>query len=120
LVDDEPAVLRGWVKALRPAHYAVFTAETEADAVKIATAEPIDVVIVDYILGPVTGVEVLNAIRKRRPLVRSILISGQIDDHLDEESVRGLIRDKVEVDLYLHKPVRNHELRSAVSELIAN
>ncbi len=77
-------------------------------------------VVVDYILGRVTGVEVLNAIRKKRPLVRSILISGQIDEHLDEESVRDLIKDKVEVDLYMHKPVRNQELRDAINALLAN
>jgi len=38
LVDDEPAILKGWVKALKPSHYRVFTAETEADAVKVAEA----------------------------------------------------------------------------------
>jgi response regulator RpfG family c-di-GMP phosphodiesterase len=120
LVDDEPLVLQGWVKALKPSGHTVYTAETEAAAVGIAGAEPIDVVVVDYILGRITGVEVLNSIRKKRPLVRSILISGQIDEHLDEQSVRDLIKDKVEVDLYLHKPVRNKELRGAVNELLVN
>jgi response regulator RpfG family c-di-GMP phosphodiesterase len=120
LVDDEEIVLKGWVKALRPTGYRVFTAENETDAVKIAEDEPIDVVVVDYILGKVTGVEVLNAIRKKRPLVRSILISGQIDEQLNEDSIRSLIRDKVEVDRYVHKPVRNKDLRGAISALLTN
>lgn len=120
LVDDEPNVLKGWVKALRPTGQILLTAQDEAEAVRIAESEPIDLVVADYILGRVTGVEVINAIRKKRPLVRSILISGQIDENVDEEAVEELIRDKVEVDLYLHKPIRNKELRNAVSELLTN
>jgi len=120
LVDDERIVLKGWVKALRPTGHTLFTATTAQEALEIASREPLDVVVVDYLLGRPTGVEVLNSLRKKRPLVKAILISGQFDEHVDEASVRELIRDKVEVDLYLHKPVRNKELREAVSGLLSN
>ncbi|MGA3166913.1 MAG: response regulator [Terriglobia bacterium] len=120
LIDDEEDVLNGWAKALRPTGHKLLLARTAKAAIEIAVDEPVDIVVVDFILGPDTGVEVLNAIRKKRPLVKSILISAQIDRNLSEESVRGLIKDKVEVDLYLHKPVRNKELREAVAHLLAN
>jgi response regulator RpfG family c-di-GMP phosphodiesterase len=71
-------------------------------------------------MGTTTGIEILNLIRKKRPLVRSILISGQIDNFVREEVVKELIKDKVEVDLYLHKPVRNEDLRQAVAALLQN
>lgn len=120
LVDDEPAVLKGWVKALKPTGQTLFIAQTEAEAIKIATSEPIDLIVADYILGRVTGVEVINAVRSKRPLVRTILISGQIDENVEEGAIEELIRDKVEVDLYLHKPVRNKDLREAARRLLAN
>jgi DNA-binding NtrC family response regulator len=120
LIDDEEIVLNGWTKALRPAGHTLMHARSAKAAVDIAAEEPVDIVIVDFLLGRDTGVEVLNAIRKKRPLVRSILISAQIDRNLSDESVRGLIKDKVEVDLYLHKPVKNKDLREAVARLLAN
>jgi CheY-like chemotaxis protein len=118
LVDDESIVLQGWTKALKPAGHTIMTSQTAQAAVEIAGREEIDIIVVDYLLGRDTGVEVVNAIRKKRPLVRAILISGQIDENVNEESLRELIRDKVEVDLYLHKPVRNKELRAAVTRLL--
>src|SRR6266566_4331060 len=120
LVDDEEIVLKGWVKALRSEGYTLLLARTAREALEVAGREPVDLVIVDYVLGNTTGVEVLNLIRKKRPLVRSILISAQIETTINETELRDLLRDKVEVDLYIHKPVRNRELREAVSMLLKN
>lgn len=120
LVDDEEIVLKGWAKALRSGGYTLFLAQTAQEALAVAAREPLDLVIVDYVLGNTTGVEVLNLIRKKRPLVRSILISAQIETTINETELRDLLRDKVEVDLYIHKPVRNMELREAVSMLLKN
>jgi response regulator RpfG family c-di-GMP phosphodiesterase len=120
LIDDEDIVLNGWNKALRSTGHTIFLARTKEEAIQIAENEPIDLVVVDYLMGRNTGIEILNLIRKKRPLVRSILISGQIDSYVKEDAVRELIKDKVEVDLYLHKPVRNPELRQAVAELLQN
>lgn len=120
LVDDEEIVLNAWTKALRSEEYTLFRATTAQEALQVAEHEPIDLVVMDYLLGDTTGVEVLNLIRKKRPLIRSILISGQFETAVSESELRELIRDKVEVDLYLHKPVRNKDLREAVATLLKN
>jgi CheY-like chemotaxis protein len=120
LVDDEEIVLKGWVKALRSEGYSLLLARTSQEALEVARREPVDLVIIDYVLGNTTGIEVLNLIRKKRPLVRSILISAQIETTINETELRDLLRDKVEVDLYIHKPVRNRDLREAVSLLLQN
>lgn len=120
LADDEEIALNAWTKALRSTGHTLIRARTKAEAVQAAEREPIDLVIIDYLMGESTGVEILNLIRKKRPLVRSILISAQIDNYVTEAEIRDLIRDKVEVDLYLHKPVRNKDLRHAVSTLLEN
>jgi response regulator RpfG family c-di-GMP phosphodiesterase len=120
LIDDEDIVLNAWNKALRSTGHTIFRARTKDEAIQIAGNESIDLVIVDYLMGTTTGIEILNLIRKKRPLVRSILISGQINSFVKEEAVRELIKDKVEVDLYLHKPVRSGDLRQAVAALLQN
>jgi CheY-like chemotaxis protein len=118
LVDDEQIVLNGWAKALRSTGHILFQARSAEDAIALAEKEPIDLVIIDYLLGRMTGIEALILIRKKRPLIRSILISGQIDNYVSEADLKEMIRDKVEVDVYLHKPVRNKTLREAVAGLI--
>jgi CheY-like chemotaxis protein len=120
LVDDEEIVLNGWVKALRSTRHTLLRARTAQEAIAAAEKEPIDLVIVDYLLGRMTGIEALNLIRKKRPLIRSILISGQIDDYVSEADLKDMIRDRVEVDVFLHKPVTNKVLKAAVAELLSD
>lgn len=120
LIDDEEIILNAWTKALRSTGYTLFRARSREEALEITEREPIDLVIVDYLMGETTGLEILNLIRKKRPLVRSILISAQIDNRVTEDEVKGIIRDKVEVDLYLHKPVRSKDLRQAIATLLQN
>ncbi len=70
-------------------------------------------------MGRVTGIEILNLIRKKHPTVRSILISGTNRQSSERDGSR-INRDKVEVDMYLHKPVRSAALRDAVESLLAS
>jgi CheY-like chemotaxis protein len=118
LVDDEDIVLNGWVKALRSTGHELIRAKTAEEAIAVAENEPIDLVVVDYLLGRMSGIEALNLIRKKRPLIRSILVSGQIEDYVSEADLKEMIRDKIEVDIFLHKPVKNEELKAAVVGLL--
>ncbi len=120
LIDDEEIVLNGWTKAFRSTGHTILRAKNKEEALQIAESGALDLVIVDYLMGRVTGIEILNLIRKKHPTVRSILISGQIDNQVKETDLKDLIRDKVEVDMYLHKPVRSAALRDAVESLLAS
>jgi response regulator RpfG family c-di-GMP phosphodiesterase len=65
-----------------------------------------------------SGIELLNEIRKEHPFVRSIIISGKLDSSVSEESVLADIRADVEADVYLHKPVDNPRLKDEVAKLL--
>jgi response regulator RpfG family c-di-GMP phosphodiesterase len=65
-----------------------------------------------------TGVEIVAAIRKKLPLIRSVLISGRFDEKLTSAELRDTVREKVEVDEYLHKPVKPKLLRETVTRLL--
>jgi CheY-like chemotaxis protein len=64
------------------------------------------------------GLELLARIRKKIPLVRSIVVSGKLDDSLVEAQLKETIRGAVETDRYLRKPVKNEELLEAVAETL--
>ena len=119
LVDDEDIVLDAWETSLKPLKHQIIKAHDEKEALAVVLEHPIDLVIVDYLIPSKTGVEIVAAIRKTLPLVRSILISGRFDEKLSRSELRDMVREKVEVDEYLHKPVKPKLLREAVEKLLA-
>ncbi len=64
------------------------------------------------------GLELLSRIRKKNPLVRSVIVSGKLDKKLVEQDIKETIRGEVETDKYLHKPVSNEQLLAAVAEAL--
>ena len=119
LVDDEDVVLDAWEASLRPLKHHVIKAHDEKEALAASAEHPIDLVIVDYLIPSKTGVEIVAAIRKKLPWIRSILISGRFDEKLSRSELREMVREKVEVDEYLHKPVKPKLLRETVTKLLA-
>jgi CheY-like chemotaxis protein len=119
VVDDEPVLLDGWAKALRYANYVVHTATTPKAALDLCDAHHFDVVVIDFLMPEMTGLELLHRIRKKLPLVRCIVSSGKIDQTMaTEEAVNAALQAELEVERYLHKPVTNPKLVEAVAELV--
>ena len=53
-------------------------------------------VVLDFIIPEINGVELLARIRKVQPLVRAIVVSGQIDDSLADIDIAKRLQDAVE------------------------
>lgn len=119
IVDDEADVANAWGRAMRIAGYDVKTAQTSDAALTLCDENTFDIVILDYIMPSMKGLELLIRIRKVQPLIRSILISGKIPTRYDESSLTADLKESIEADLYLHKPVANQRLKEAVEELLA-
>lgn len=91
--DEEPAlVLRRLV--LENAGYRVFTALTGKQGIELFRHQPIDVVILDYWMADMDGLDVAEQLKALSPKTPIIMLSGYISI-LDE----GLGR----VDLWLRK-----------------
>ncbi len=118
VVDDEVDVAKGWARALRIAKHDVSYAQDSKTALQLSHENPFDLVILDYMMPGMTGIELLNEIRKDHPFIRSIIISGKIDKSISETSVLSEIGTSIEADLYLHKPVENTRLKEAVESLL--
>ena len=118
IVDDEDDVRNAWKRALRLDGYAVYDAATSKAALELCDEHAFDVVILDFIMPGMDGLEVLRRIRKRQPLVRSVLISGKLDLNVKEDEVGKQAREKAEVDHYLHKPVSNGRLKEVVGQML--
>jgi two-component system, OmpR family, response regulator MprA len=120
VVDDEPDVANAWARALKLSGHQVLVANDTAGAIALSEAHPLDIVILDYLMPSMSGVELLSRIRRDHPLVRSIIISGKLDASVSEGKILSDLRANIEADLYLHKPVENARLISAVADLAKN
>ena len=108
--DEEPALLLRR-RLLERAGYRVFTALTGKEGIELFRFRPIDVVILDYWMADMDGLEVATELKKLNPKTPIIVLSGYTSI-LDE----GLGR----VDLWLRKGEGDPEqLLLAVGQLLS-
>ena len=88
LVDDEPLLLRSLRRTLEEEGYHTFLADSaEAAEPRLVEADP-DVVLLDLGLGADDGLALLERLKRERPEVEVILITG----NASIESAVGCIR----------------------------
>ena len=108
--DEEPALLLRR-RLLEKAGYRVFTALSGKEGIELFRFQPIDVVILDYWMADMDGLEVATELKKLSPKTPIIVLSGYTSI-LDE----GLGR----VDLWLRKGEGDPEqLLLAVVQLLS-
>src|SRR5688572_25944526 len=107
VVDDEALVRSSWEKALRHGGYHVLTAATAERALELCDEHNFDVVVLDFIMPSLDGVNLLVQIRKRLPFVRSLIVSGKLDTDVTQADLSSELKAEVEADRYLHKPLSN-------------
>jgi CheY-like chemotaxis protein len=79
LVDDHPAGLAARSSVLTELGFAITTAPSAEVALAKFKAEPFPLVVTDYKLPGMTGVDLIAGIRAVAPETRIVLISGFVD-----------------------------------------
>ncbi len=115
IVDDHPNTGATLARILEGTHASVeiLTALNGQEALAIV-GEGVDVLIVDYLMPDMTGVELIEQLRAlpiRQP-ARTILISAHYNAELVELSQRA------QVDNYLIKPVYPKQIRGLVESAL--
>jgi len=92
LVDDEPMILTVGAGMLRRLGYAALTAESGEQAIELLRADPgrVDAVVLDMVMGGVSGGETFDRLREIAPGIPVLLSSGYtIDSEAREILARG-------------------------------
>lgn len=118
IVDDEEIVIGAVQTHLELNGYVVASATSGADALRLCEHNSYDLVILDYIMPTMNGIELLVRIRKLQPHIRSIIISGQIRADVEEKKIGKDLGEWVEADLYLHKPISPDKLSDSVATVL--
>ncbi len=112
IVDDEPLILEALSAALAPP-CEVVRARTGSAAVELLGHQPLDLVLLDYVLPDVSGLAILRATQQVCPQVLVMLITGFGSEDIAVEAFRAGARD------YLRKPIRLQDLLTRVEALLA-
>jgi PAS domain S-box-containing protein len=75
-IDDEPAALRLRAQILERAGHSVVTATTGDEALKRFQADQFELVVSDHVLGRGTGTELASDMRRLKPEVPILILSG--------------------------------------------
>lgn len=113
-VDDEVALAEVGVRRLNPYGYAGRAFSDPARALAAIEADPaaVDLLITDQTMPGITGLDLVRAVRRLRPDLPVIMLTGWID-HLQPDQVAA-----AGVNRLLIKPVTGKELVTAVRTVL--
>ena len=113
LVDDEAPNVTTFSRVFRR-DYRVRTAQSAEDALRALETEPVDVVITDYTMPQMSGVDLLAAVAQRWPAVGRVMISGHAD--LEELTIA---KEKGLIQALLLKPWDREMVLKAIERVLA-
>lgn len=124
IVDDEPGIVKALQRLLRaaPCTYgnrsfplAVTAFTSPQEALQAASRESYDLVISDYRMPEMDGVEFLKAVKEIQPDAIRFILSGYAD-------LNALMRavNEVGIERFLGKPWNDYELMSAIGQALAH
>jgi two-component system NtrC family sensor kinase len=99
LVDDDEHVRRALKRVLKRARCKLVEAGDAAEGLRALEAGPVHVVVSDYRMPGMSGVEFLRVVKDRWPRVQRVLLTGQADTAAIEEAV-----NQSEIFRFIWKP----------------
>jgi two-component system NtrC family sensor kinase len=99
IVDDDEHVRRALRRVLRRARCKILDAPEAQTALELLAKEPVQVVVSDYRMPGMSGVEFLRAVKERWPRIQRVLLTGQADSTAIEEAV-----NQSEIFRFIWKP----------------
>ena len=116
LVDDEPnnlLVLRGFLDDEE--RWVIHEASTGEEALAIAEKTPLDVVVSDHRMPGMTGVDLLEKLRRIRPDVAGIVLTGYADMNALEAAI-----NRANAFRFLRKPWEPADILEAIDQACAH
>lgn len=110
LVDDEEEFVETLAERMRTRGMDVSTSNSGANALQLVDDEDFDVVVLDLKMPGVDGIEALKRIKRRRPDIQVVLLTGHATV---EKGVEAIKEGALE---FLEKPVDLRSLTDAIDK----
>lgn len=113
LVDDEVNILVSLKRTLRGTGHTILTANSPLDALQILASNTVDLIVSDYLMPHMTGIELLSHVEKSQPDAIRVILSGHADFDIVTQALRS-----GSVHKYLAKPWTNAVLVDQINTLL--
>ena len=114
LIDDEPNILKALKRALGRESWHILTFENPTVALEELSNQKVDLIITDYIMPHMNGVEFLKHFIPQHPESLRIILSGQADLQglMDAINTIGIYR-------FILKPWNDDDIRLTIKQALA-
>ena len=112
VVDDEPMLLELAEAILKPIGFNVRTFRDPEQALKEFPAAQPAVIVTDYAMGRMSGMDLIRECRRLNPRQKMVLLSGTVDEQVFADA-------PVKPDVFMSKPYQIHELTNCIRTLMA-
>ena len=112
IVDDEPPVCTSIASALAGGGYHIDTVNSGAEALKRDGENRYDVIVADLMMPGISGIDLLKAVKKKRPEAIVIMVTGYPSIKTAVQSVKLGAFD------YIPKPFAPDEIRALVARAL--
>jgi len=109
VVDDESYVLNALKRLLHDENYTVSTTNKPTDVLELVKQTPVSLIISDYEMPEMTGIDLLKAVKAISPETIRIILTGKADM---QATVRAI--NEGEVFRFITKPWDDDDLRITV------
>ena len=111
-VDDEKSILRSLQREFIDSPYEIYLAESAKDGLSVLERVPVDIVISDYKMPGMDGMELLKVVRSLYPSVYRVILSG----YIDQQAVLRALTSGL-ATIYIAKPWVTEELQDKIEHL---
>lgn len=108
-VDDEPQVLRALARTLRNEPYTLAFSQDPLDALARLAERPYDIVVSDFMMPSLTGVELLAQVHERGTATFRMMMTGQADKQATIMAI-----NEGAICHYLEKPWSDVDLKAVL------
>ena len=112
LIDDEQAQITSIKAFLKRRSYSVFTANSGSEGMKIIESTSVDLVLSDFRMPDMTGLEVVKAIKNHNPEIPVVVITAYSDT---QDAVKVMKEGAFD---YLSKPIDLDELEILIKKVV--
>jgi len=112
IIDDDSMILMILKQTLSKAGYRVITATSGEEGIALLATSQADLVLTDYMMPGMSGIEVLNIIKQNQPLLPVIMLTGHGDVALTIKAIQLGAAD------YIEKPIHSKELIDVIKHAL--
>lgn len=113
IIEDDKALLETLITSLESENFKVISATDGEEGFRFACQEKIDLIITDFVLPSLTGLEICRQLRAKGIITPIIMLTGEKKEEIDK--VLGL---ELGADDYIIKPFGQKELLARIKAVL--